>query len=339
MFGAYRTFLALMVVALHLGGLPRIGAYAVFGFYCLSGYLITLIMQTNYGYTAKGISKYALNRFLRIYPIYWISMLFSGALIWCLGNAYTSNYHPSIYLPGNFSELIKNVMLFFPFREFPRLTPPAWALTVELFFYGLMGVGLSKNKCITTFWFISSVLYHIGAWILQLGWERRYFTIFAASLPFSTGALIYHYKHEVTHFLNRITGKMYRYFPVLLCSIILLNWHVGIRSNQSTGTYFYSNYVLCSLMVAVLLSRKELPLISKRFDKWLGDFSYPIYLIHYQVGLLVLVILGAFGLELKRPDLTLMFISIPFIFAFSWMITVAVERPIEMIRSKIKSYK
>lgn len=49
MFGTYRAFLALMVVALHLGGIPKIGAYAVFGFYCLSGYLMTLIMQTNYG--------------------------------------------------------------------------------------------------------------------------------------------------------------------------------------------------------------------------------------------------------------------------------------------------
>jgi len=57
MFGTYRIFLALMVVALHLGGIPKIGAYAVFGFYCLSGYLMTLIMQTNYGYTATGVTK------------------------------------------------------------------------------------------------------------------------------------------------------------------------------------------------------------------------------------------------------------------------------------------
>ena len=82
MFGTYRTFLALMVVAQHLGGLQAIGAYAVFGFYALSGYLMTLIMQKNYGYSPSGISKYALNRFLRIYPIYWVSIVTSVALIW-----------------------------------------------------------------------------------------------------------------------------------------------------------------------------------------------------------------------------------------------------------------
>ncbi len=79
MFGTYRTFLALMVVALHLGGLSM-GGYAVFGFYVLSGYLMTLIMQNNYGYSALGFYKYALNRFLRIYPIYWVSIVFSA--IW-----------------------------------------------------------------------------------------------------------------------------------------------------------------------------------------------------------------------------------------------------------------
>lgn len=68
MFGTYRTILALMVVFLHLGGVPRIGAYAVFGFYCLSGYLMTLIMQTTYGYSFQGVIKYGINRFLRNYP-------------------------------------------------------------------------------------------------------------------------------------------------------------------------------------------------------------------------------------------------------------------------------
>lgn len=50
MFGTYRTLLAIMLIFLHLGGMPVIGSFAVFGFYILSGYLMTLIMQNNYGY-------------------------------------------------------------------------------------------------------------------------------------------------------------------------------------------------------------------------------------------------------------------------------------------------
>jgi len=336
MFGTFRTFLALMVVATHLGGVRGTGAYAVFGFFCLSGYLMTLIMQSNYGYTAQGIRKYALNRFLRIYPIYWISALFSVALIWYFGDGYTSSYHESLYLPGNYSEVIQNLMLFLSFRESPRLIPPAWALTVELFYYILIGVGISKNRRITMAWFTFGVLYHIGALILHLGWGYRYFSIFAASLPFSTGALIFHYKEQTARFISKIPGWAYNYLFFIVMASILLNWWLGIVSNQIQVFFFYSNFILCAFMVAVLSSRTELLFINKKLDNWLGDFSYPIYLIHYQVGILVLVFLAGLGLDLKRADLTFMYVSIPVIFAFSWFITVTIERPIEKIRSKIK---
>ena len=216
MFGTYRSFLALMVVALHLGGIPQIGAYAVFGFYCLSGYLMTLIMQNTYGYTILGIATYGINRFLRIYPIYWVSILISSALIWLLGSDFSASYKSSMYLPENFLELFKNIVLFFPLRESPRLTPPAWALTVEIFYYILISLGFSRNKHITIIWFAFSVLYHIFALILDLGWQRRYFTITAASLPFSTGALLFHYRQKYDHYLDKITGNTYRYFPFFL---------------------------------------------------------------------------------------------------------------------------
>jgi peptidoglycan/LPS O-acetylase OafA/YrhL len=46
--------LSIMVVVYHLGGRPvadsvgEIGAYAVFGFYVLSGYLMTLVLNERY---------------------------------------------------------------------------------------------------------------------------------------------------------------------------------------------------------------------------------------------------------------------------------------------------
>lgn len=338
MFGTYRTFLALMVVALHLGGIPKIGAYAVFGFYCLSGYLMTLVINSNYGYTLTGVSKYAVNRFLRIYPIYWVSTILSAVLIWRLGNEFTSGYHPAIYFPGDVSEALKNLMIFFPsFKDFPRLTPPAWALTVEIFFYILIGIGISKNKRITLIWFFFSAIYHLGALIFHLGWYHRYFTIFAASLPFSTGALIFHFKHECIQNISMLKGRVYYYLPYILVLAILANWMIGYMLSQSAGIFFYSNYVLCAFMVAVLSDRKELSYISISLDKWMGDLSYPIYLIHYQVGIIVIIFFTALGLDLKRPSLILMFASIPVIFACAWIITIIIERPIELIRSRVKN--
>jgi peptidoglycan/LPS O-acetylase OafA/YrhL len=325
-----------MVMAFHLGGVPGVGAYAVFGFYCLSGYLMTFIMQINYGYTTNGLTKYAVNRFLRIYPVYWVSILVSAVLIFRLGNNFTSNYHRCIYLPGDLLELARNLLLFFPHMELPRLTPPAWALTVEIFFYILIGLGLSKNKRITITWFAFSIIYHMAALILQFGWKHRYFTVPAASLPFATGALFFHYKDEMVKYIIRLTGEVYHYLPYILIFAILVNWGIGYLTDRSTGIFFYSNYLFCMFMVAILSDRKELPGISRKFDKLVGNLSYPIYLIHYQVGIVVIALLAVSGIKLKRPDLMLMSASIPVTIVCAWVMTITLERPIELIRSKVK---
>lgn len=336
MFGTYRTFLALLVVALHLGGIPNIGAYAVFGFYCLSGYLMTLVMHSSYGYSPKGAMKYLLNRVLRIFPLYWTSVLFSALLIYWMGGEYVAKYHPTMFLPGDVSDLLRNIFLFFPFREAPRMTPPAWALTVELFYYIAIGFGLSKGRKLTLLWLLASIIYHAYAWFVQLGWSDRYFTIAAASLPFSAGAFIYHFKGEMLECAKRVPIRLYPYLPFFTAGAILANWGVGWNSSQLTGLYFYTNFILCAAMVLVLSERKHLPYISIKFDKWMGDFSYPIYLIHYQVGLIVLVALNAMGVELRRPDFSLMLVSIPVIFLFAWILTNALERPIDAIRAQIR---
>lgn len=49
MFGAYRTLLAITVVASHFGGMTGIGSIAaVFGFFSLSGFLMTLLVNGPY---------------------------------------------------------------------------------------------------------------------------------------------------------------------------------------------------------------------------------------------------------------------------------------------------
>ena len=335
MFGTYRTLLALMVVSLHLGGVPTLGAYAVFGFYILSGYLMTFIMQKNYGYDRTGLAKYALNRVLRIYPIYWLSVLISLILISYYGQDVTSAYHPAISMPENLGAVFRNLFLFFPNLEGSRLTPPAWALTVEIFFYISIGLGISRSRRFTGYWFFASIIYTVYANVAGVGWNYRYFSILAASLPFSTGAMIYHYREE----LKRLSGKFSSgiYTPFYVFTLIGLNWWVGIIFDTEQTASFYINYMLCSLMVVVLFDRRELPLISRKMDKMMGDFSYPVYLIHYQVGLVVMVLLNHSGFDYKRPDIILALVSLPAIFLVAWVMTVSVERPIEIMRRRVKS--
>jgi len=333
MFGFYRTFLAIMVVALHIGGIPWLGGYAVYGFYMLSGYLMTMIMQRTYGYSLQGASAYLFNRFLRIYPLYWVSIGLSLLLIVWLGEPYMSAYHQDMIFPQTWQDIVKNIFLLFPNLETARLTPPAWALTVELCFYVLIALGLSKHVKITLFWLGVSVIYHIMA--LFLGWDR-YFSVFAASLPFALGSVLYFYRNAL---LQKLFGKqevLVGYLPVLLLFLMFINWYVGYLLTRSHELFFYTNILLCALMLLVLSSYKSLPFLSKKADSSWGDFSYPIYLIHYQVALVVLVALQAWGIDVQRPNILLMLVTIPFVFMVAWLLVVTIERPIEQLRSKVK---
>ena len=77
MFGTYRLLLAFMVVFLHLAGWPGFGEYAVFTFFCLSGYLIIgLLFDEKRKNGTINVRDFYIRRILRIYPVYYLVLIF-----------------------------------------------------------------------------------------------------------------------------------------------------------------------------------------------------------------------------------------------------------------------
>lgn len=97
MFGTYRTFLALIVVVHHLISIPIIGHYAVHGFFILSGYLMTFVMNVSYGYSLRGIRAFSINRFLRLYPSYWVVLLLTLLSIAFFGESNAIKYREFVF--------------------------------------------------------------------------------------------------------------------------------------------------------------------------------------------------------------------------------------------------
>jgi len=318
-----------MVVFQHLGHVAVLGVFAVFGFYTLSGYLMTLILHASYGYSSAGVLRYALNRFLRIYPIYWAACLISIALVLWLGADRTASFKDSIFLPEGIESTLRNLFIVFEVDTMPRLTPPAWALTVELFYYACIGLGLSRTRQLTLFWFAASALYTAYVNLMHLPWGYQYFLIPAASLPFSTGALIYHYKDRMLEALPLLRARL---APVTLFAVVLLNFAVSQRLGTLKTWGFLLNYASNAVLVLSLAGRSDLPGISRRVDARLGEFSYPIYLIHFQAGLLLIGV----GVGWRRGEIRFALASLPLIFGFAWLLSAFVERPIERLRRRVK---
>ncbi len=343
MFGLYRTLLALAVAAHHLISIPIIGHYAVHGFFILSGYLMTYVMNNSYGYSYNGVKSFAKNRFLRLYPSYWAILVISIGIVMYWGGEQSQIYRKFIYIPSELSEWIQNSTLIFinvfPSVAIPRLSPPAWALTIELIFYLLIAIGISKTKNLTLVWLIMSVIYMAVTHFADLGYGYRYSIVFAGTLPFSVGATIYHFREQLCTIFQSIS-KPIPITVLFLCFVFnsflaaeIRHFHWG-RSLFYLS--FYINYLINTLLVISLINGR-FPLVSKKLDQKLGDFSYPIYLFHWQAGFLSSMLI--FGEPLKglnQEGVISFIVSIAICILVSWMIIKFIDQPIQRFRVAIK---
>ena len=348
MFGVLRTTLALMVMVFHIfiGYLP-LGTYAVFGFFIISGYLMTLIMHQSYGYKWQGRLTFIVNRFLRLHPLYWLAAAFTILLIYYLGADIVHGFHPSMDLPPNNKNLVQNIFMIFPSwipgSIHPRLVPPTWAITVEMFYYALICFGVSRTFGRVKIWMLLSIAYVLYTFIYNLPWNNRYFHILAASLPFSIGASIYFistdkiYDKYLSHSL--FSSRVLYVLMLLNCTIWMLIPRNSIGSWIEIG--FYLNIVICSLLVFSLVKGGQIIKLSRGVDKFIGDFSYPIYLLHLQGGLLASYILFGQAKVFHRLTMNSLInfsLALVIVLAIAMVFIFMFDKPIQKLRTRIKKY-
>jgi len=344
MFGFYRFFLAITVSLGHLVGPSWIGVYAVFGFYVLSGYLMTMIMQKTYHYTIFGRIRFGINRFLRLYPLYWIACLISVLLISAFGAEAVYRYHRVITIPETIGTLFSNITMMFPAWEpitySPRLVPPTWALTIEILNYFLICIGFSQTLKRTLLWFALSLVYLFYTVFSGSSWETRFYPIVAGCLPYSMGALIYFAKTDGNRFFLLIVKHVSAKFLVLLfiastVSVSVLFRHFSDVRILEAG--FYVSLIVNVLLVAVLCV-KDPPDRVKRIDKELGDYSYPIYLLHWQFGFLASTLIVGYGYHgFSKLGCFTFLVSLLLLMPCAKLINFAIDKKINPLRKKIKS--
>ncbi|MDO6686120.1 MULTISPECIES: acyltransferase family protein [unclassified Agarivorans] len=345
MFGTVRTLWALMVVFGHLFWLSDFGRFAVFGFYILSGYLMTYVMHNSYGYNASGRKRFALNRFLRLFPPYWFACLISIVLLLVFATQMPSGGFSTIALPNNMLSVFGNITMVFahwiPHSITPRLSPAAWALTVELFFYVAICLGISKTFKRTIIWLSLSLLFIGFSYAANLYWHARYFSIPAGSLPFSIGALIYFIVklEKVPQGLQCLLTRPALILISMVSISAIVAWLIPQGINPAlVELMFYLNMLVSALLVLSLAMGNSISSkISKGFDKFVGDFSYPIYLLHYQISMVASVLLlgevskfkDAFSLE------ALLLVCLGLI-AISLFVIKCIDVPVEKVRNVIR---
>lgn len=279
--GSWRLLLAFFVAISHLykDMIHGPAAYAVWGFFLLSGYLMTFVLTEKYGLTKQGMRNYAINRFLRIYPPYAIACVLGAVTLAVLPKIGFDpvSLNPQFRFPAGSQEWLANVFMIALLPQSGLLVPVAGALFVEIAAYALMPLFATSRA--------AAVLGVILAFLMnfQLGFDTqtfapRYAGIATCMLPFAVGALICHYRHA----LRPISSPVYSVGAWLLFCLIWLPF--------PSFPWTYGLMISIILSAWVVISLAEIK--TGWLDKWAGDLSYPIYLLHTTAGAWWMVRMG-----------------------------------------------
>jgi len=343
MFGIYRYILANIVVVGHLYpaliGDSLSPHYAVFGFYALSGFLMSCILNKNYGFTYNGIRAYLINRFLRIFPTYWIILILAFLII-TIYPVPAQSLLGCLAIPDSILAWLQNIFIFGlggtlgTSLAMVRMVPPAWTLHIELIFFLIMPL-IVGNKKRTVVWALLSIFYAVYAIYTHQPYPCRYVPVQAASLPYSLGALFYFASEKIDG--NQV--KFNVYVLIILFIAFFLNLIFDSRFGNLNVVAFYINLFLTLGIIAFLskIPREIIPVKIFAVDKFLGDLSYPIFLIHWPVA----VVIGVFafnGKVLNRfsEQGELFWFSLPVINLSAIMIYLLIEKRTQRIREKIR---
>lgn len=344
-FGILRFVLALMVLSQHFCGdiAPDFikktvfpwapGNVAVLAFFIMSGFIIC--EAYHYNYQDRPIA-YIKNRLLRIVPAYWAALIVSILIHLCilqyyghLANLDRQTIGASYFHANN---IIRNfTAIFLPLHTEETLSrypfiPYAWALQVEMMFYFtvfLVGYGYKFIKPYTnlpqTYWLaLAGYAGIIAALITQAGWLPNRFE-YGSYFAFG-GALFF--------FLNGHRKALF----VLLPAFAQMIWHFRDYSASDfnvVAAYRPGQFLLMAIILVGIVVLATAHIRHTQADKRFGELSYPLYLNHY---VMVIVIFNT----VSRFSIGYMVLGLIGSLILTEIMFVAVEKPLIKVRQRIR---
>lgn len=336
-FGTFRTLLALLVVAQHVGPLGptgmdwtvwATGSTAVLAFFALSGFVITEAAELFY---QGRPGAFALNRGIRIVPQYLLALALSVAAV-----ALAAHHRPGLFpnelvtgssaqmmAPGN---LATNLVAILPGTKDQHLfVPYAWALRAEIAFYGLLAgtIWLAARKRGTAY----PILALAGGAIFAAFLAGKGPGLFQFVPYFAYGVVAYFATARQSPALYAIAGGL---FGLCLWTALAISIPSAFAWRRYSPAESVAHATLLTMLLAtpLILSRFELPARWQRVDRRIGDLSYPIYL--QQIAVLVLV--SAF-LPRGYASVVVAFMAA---LATGWVSDRALERALRRVRDRVR---
>jgi peptidoglycan/LPS O-acetylase OafA/YrhL len=321
--GILRLILALSVVADHEGVPLKLLHFsgsqsAVEGFFVISGYLIFLILQKDY---PIKWAFYA-NRFLRIYPMYWLllGLYFVAQLISPMKN--------HLNLPFIIINVFLFTLDFFVIRDLAHHKPientiviaQSWSLSLEIYFYFLAPYLAKIPKRIL-----------LGITFVILTTKASFFIFGSITDPYSYRF----FPFEIGFFL--LGACSYNFIKLKSNALAMFTIIFSLLWGLIGGGSKIEGNDLKSMIFPVIIAI-ALPSLSnwdqQKPVKFIGTLSYPIYLSHILIGDAIHKIAFKLGLVLNAWFKYIILLVATCL--FSVLVQFMLEQPVQKFRNRIK---
>lgn len=337
-----RALAVFLVINTHwLGGFWRFGQHGVMIFFVLSGFLITYILldvTKHSNNKLKSIRQFVIRRALRIFPIYYLFILFfffagipfmKENFLWFA--TYTSN------------------IKYFLLGEFPEgLFSHLWSLAVEEQFYLFWPflILFLRTKYITSGISLVVILGMVSRVFFYIYGNEFFNSNFSYTLTTSyfdtlgIGALLAYYLYNNTLDLTKMK-------PIKIGILALVFFSLYVTLSYTELRYarlFFMNLLFAlstaSFILFLIAAPKE-NLINRLFKLdiliFVGKISYGLYLYHKVIPWLIGY--SCSKLQLTTPSsLNLYLVSLVFLFAITIASFYLVELPLNKLKTRFKYY-
>ncbi len=281
------------------------GDLGVHLFFMISGFVIFLTLDR-----VKKPFDFVISRFSRLYPAYWLAIILTTAVVWTYG--LEGQEVKTLYTVINFS-MLQGIF------ELPDVDGVYWTLMYELIFYILIFTvyKLGYLKHITLFIITALLLNITNSFTNIIPWKIQLFLLLQYNHLFGAGIIFY--------LLQRDGNKMIYFATLLLC--LVAQW--------SQGHFIASAVISCFFLLFLLFTYQKLTFIAIKPLVWLGSISYSLYLLHQNIGYVIIREIEALGYSSNLAIVTALCISL----FLAHNIMKMVERPSQLwIKEKYQKY-
>jgi peptidoglycan/LPS O-acetylase OafA/YrhL len=288
------------------------GKYGVELFFIISGFVIFMSLER----TKKSLD-FVVSRFSRLYPAYWASVVLTFSITYLYKlSSHSIAWH---YIANDIYSFFVNLTMFQVFLGVKNLDGSYWTLGVEISFYIIMftlfKTGLLKYiDLISTGWLflLAIAVLLMKSSLVEI--DPKLITIVLLGKPhlsvyanlFIAGIMLYK--------MNAEGFSLKRQSIIAGCLLIYKLQH----------TLLETLLVAAIILLFKLMLDGKLAFLRRKFFLFLGAISYTLYLIHQEVGFVIIRILYQFNVN---PNIILL-ITTSLCILIASSITFWVEKPV-----------